>query len=60
MPQLKNFKVCNSVVFSVVTESCNHHSSFTTSIDGHLSYLHVLAIISNSALNILAQVFVWT
>lgn len=31
MAQLKNFQVCNSVVFSIVTESCNHHSRFRTS-----------------------------
>ena len=30
------------------------------SVDGHLSCLHFLAIMSNSAMNILAQVFVWT
>ena len=30
-----------------------------SSVDGHLGYFHFLAIISNAAMNICLQVFVW-
>ena len=57
--------LCVSIVHSLLLLYGILLYSYTTifiqsSIDGHLSYFQFLAIINKAAMNILAQVFVWT